>query len=165
MQKEDVVNAIRDWLDEKGFHYRYDAENDLLVTGISIGGKLNNLRLTVNFFDPGYNVYAISPIHGDPARLDGLMNYLHQANYGLHAGNFELDVRDGEIRFKFWVPTVGLESLPEEFIHMSILLPGTMFERYGDGIAALAMGFSDPDAEIKKAEEDDGEDEDGGGGD
>jgi hypothetical protein len=35
-----------------------------------------------------------------------------------------------------------------------------MMDRYGDGIAALAFGFSDAETEIKKAEQSDDEDSD-----
>ena len=42
-----------------------------------------------------------------------------------------------------------------EALHRKIL---SFKDRYGNGIAALAMGFSDADTEIKKAEDRDGED-------
>ncbi len=74
------------------------------------------------------------------------------ANYGLVNGNFELDLRDGEIRYKTYVNCDGLESLSEAVIQDSIYVGCVMMDRYGDGIAALAMGFSDADTEIKKAE-------------
>lgn len=47
-----------------------------------------------------------------------------------------------------------LESLPDRIIKDSILVGWYMMERYGDGIAAISMGFSDAEAEIKKAEGD-----------
>ena len=81
-----------------------------------------------------------------------MVKYLTMANYGLANGNFELDVRDGEIRYKTYVNCKGLESLPGQIIKDSILVGWYMMERYGNGIAAIAMGFSDAETEIKKAE-------------
>jgi hypothetical protein len=46
----------------------------------------------------------------------------------------------------------GLQSLSPAVIQDSIYVGCLMMDRYGDGIAALALGFSDADTEIKKAE-------------
>lgn len=155
MTKEEAIDAIRDWFDEEGYHCDYDAEHEFLRSGFNIPCKLKNVRLYVNFYENGYDALAVSPLNGDTDNLEPLMKYLHMANYGLRAGNFELDVRDGEIRYKYWVPITGLDHLPKEIIEPSLIIPCSMFERYGDGIAALAMGFSDPETEIQKVEGDD----------
>ena len=56
-----------------------------------------------------------------------------QANYGLRNGNFELDMRDGEIRYKVFVDCDGV--IPSrEVIKGSIIIPAMMFERYSPGI-------------------------------
>jgi len=44
--------------------------------------------------------------------------------------------------------------LPKEIFLDSINVCWAMMERYGNGYAALSMGFSDADTEIKKAEGD-----------
>jgi hypothetical protein len=48
----------------------------------------------------------------------------------------------------------GLEKLPKELFDDGINACWAMMDRYGNGFAALAMGFSDADTEIKKAEGD-----------
>ena len=164
MQKEEVIDAVRDWFDEEGYQHEYNAEREFLRSGFTLQCKLRNVRIFINFHDNGYNVLAVSPVQGDPKNLEELMRYLHMANYGLKSGNFELDVRDGEVRYKCWVETDGLESLPSGIIESSVVIPCSMFDRYGDGIAALCMGFSDADTEIRKVEGGDDEDEDGGEG-
>ncbi len=102
--------------------------------------------------DCSYIVNIVSPINGDPKDIGEMLKYLTMANYGLTNGNFELDMRDGEIRYKTYVNCKDLESLPAQIIKDSILFGWVMVERYGNGIAALAMGFSDAETEIKKAE-------------
>lgn len=155
MTKEDSIDAVRDWFEEEGYHCHYDVENECLQGYFQIRGKLKSVNLFVQFYDNGYDVQAVSPLNADGDTLENVMKYLHMANYGLKAGNFELDVDDGEIRFKYWMPIMGLERLPAEIIEHSIVHPCNMFERYGNGIAALSMGFSDPETEIRKAESDD----------
>ena len=96
-------------------------------------------------------------LHGDAHDEETrkiIMEYLTMANYGLRAGNFELDLRDGEVRYKVNVNAKGLDSLSTKIIEDSIMIPLMMMDRYGDGLAALFLGFSDPQTEIQKAEAD-----------
>ena len=155
MDKQDIVDAVRNVLDDDEWNYDLETDREagpLLRTGCRIGGKLRNISEVVDFRDTYFLVYALCPIHADPENLGEISKFLHMANYGLVVGNFELDPRDGEIRYKAFVDCDGLDSIPAEIIGRAIHIPFSMFARYGDGIAALAMGFSDAETEIKKAE-------------
>ena len=152
MEQEQIVDAIRDWLDEDDWHYEYNAEKHLIKMGINLKSKIKSGRYFIDIKEDSYLVYLYTPINGDPENIGELVKYLTMANYGLYNGNFEVDVRDGEIRYKTFVNCDGLESLSPEIIKDSIYVCCVMMDRYGDGIAALALGFSDADTEIKKAE-------------
>ena len=152
MNMEDIVNAVRDWLDDDDWHYDYDAEKQLIKMGISLKSKIKSGKIYIDFKDDCYLVYVYPPLNGDKDNLTELTKYLTMANYGLLNGNFELDTNDGEIRYKVYVNCEGLESLSTEVIKDSICVGCVMLDRYGDGIAALALGFSDAETEIKKAE-------------
>ena len=160
MDQEQIVDAVRDWLDGDDWHYDYNAEKHMISAGIKLDCKMRSARVYIPIRDDNsYIVNIVAPIKGDPNDLDELIKYLTMANYGLANGNFELDVRDGEIRYKTFVNCDGLESLSRDVIEDSVYMCCVMMDRYGDGIAALALGFSDADTEIKKAEkqDDDGE--------
>ena len=160
MEREQIVDAVRDWLDDDDWRYDYDAENHVIRTGVSLDCKLRTARVFIPIREEGsYIVNIVSPIGGDPKDIGEMVKYLTMANYGLANGNFELDVRDGEIRYKTYVNCKELESLPSQIIKDSILVGWCMMERYGNGIAAIAMGFSDAETEIKKAEGDSEESE------
>ena len=160
MEQEQIVDAVRDWLDDDDWRYDYDAENHVIRTGVSLDCKLRTARVLIPIREEGsYIVNIYSPIKGDTKDIGELLKYLTMANYGLTNGNFELDMRDGEIRYKTYVNCKDLESLPGRIIKDSIIFGWIMMERYGNGIAALAMGFSDADTEIKKAEGDGDSDE------
>ena len=153
MDQEQIVDAVRDWLDDDDWHYEYNAEKHLFQMGINLKSKIKTGRIFIDVKDDCYLVYLYAPISGDADNLAELTKYLTVANYGLFNGNFELDVHDGEIRYKTFVNCDGLESLSAEVIKDSIYVCCVMMDRYGDGIAALALGFSDADTEIKKAED------------
>jgi len=158
MDQEQIVDALRDWLDGDDWHYEYDAENHVIRAGVNLECKLRNARVFIIVrADGSYVVNIVSPISGDPKNIGELVKYVAMANFGLANGNFDVDVRDGELRYKIYVNCKGLEKISDQIIKDSIYAGWCMMERYGDGIAALAMGFSDAEAEIKKAE---GSDED-----
>lgn len=153
MDQEQIVDALRDWLDSDDWHYEYDAEHHLIRAGITLDCKLRNARIFIPIREDGsYIVNIYSPVNGDPAHIDELVKYVTMANYGLANGNFDLDVSDGEVRYKIYVNCKDLEKLPAQIIKDSIYAGWCMMDRYGNGIAALAMGFSDAETEIKKAE-------------
>ena len=153
MDQEQIVDALRDWLDGDDWHYEYDAEHHLIKAGINLDCKLRSARIFIPIrADGSYIVNIYSPIKGDPASLDELVKYVAMANYGLANGNFDIDVSDGEVRYKTYVNCKDLETLPAQIIKDSIYVGWCMMDRYGTGLAALAMGFSDVETEIKKAE-------------
>lgn len=153
MEKQDIIDAIRNVLDDDEWNYDLETDREdgpIIRTGCRIGGKLRNISEVIDFGDTFFLVFALCPIHADPENLVELSKYLHMANYGLVLGNFELDHRDGEIRYKAMVDCNGLDAIPSAIIDRAIHVPFRMFARYGDGIAALAMGFSDAETEYKK---------------
>ncbi len=152
METEAIVDAVRDYLDADDWHYDYDAEHAFIRGGVALRCKLKNARLIIQFRKKDYNVYMISPVNADPENIGEVLRYSALANYGLANGNFEVDVRDGEIRYKSYVNCDAYETLPTEIIRNSINVCWAMMERYGSGFAALAMGFSDAETEINKAE-------------
>ena len=155
MNQEQIVDAIRKWLDDDDWHYEYNAEKHLFKMGISLKSKIKSGRIFIDVKKDSYVVYLYAPIGGDKENLAELTKYLTMANYGLLNGNFELDVRDGEVRYKTYVNCDGLEALSSAVIQDSVYVGCIMMDRYGDGIAALALGFSDAETEIKKAEKSD----------
>ena len=165
MDQEQIVDAVRDWLDGDDWHYEYVADHHIIKMGVGLKSKLKNGRIFIDIKEDAYLVYIVSPIGGDKDDLGELMKFLTMANYGIVNGNFELDMRDGEVRYKTYVNCDGLEELSKEVIQDSVLAGCYTIDRYGNGIAALCMGFSDAETEIKKIEGDSESSEEGEGGD
>ena len=152
MDQEQTVDVVRDWLDNEGWNYDYDAGNHMIRTGVSLNCKLRMANVFICILEDGsYTVNTVSPINGDPKDIGEMLKYLTMATYGITNGNFELDVRNGEIHYKTYVNCKEIESLPGQIIRDSILVGWYMMECYGNGIAALALGFSDAETEFKKA--------------
>ena len=154
MDKEQIIDAVRNHLDDNDLRYEYHPENQTLTMGFALNSKLRSMRMAWDFRDNGYLLYGISPVNSSTEGLGEVLKYAALINYGLIPGNIEVDIRDGEIRSKTWVNLADSEKLSDDTIHSSIGFTYAMFARFGNGFAALAMGFSDAETEYKKAMED-----------
>lgn len=130
-------------LESRGWNYHFDEESGVFSYGLNLRGKLKSIRCLVDINLRSYNVYAVSPVsanEADAEQMNRMAEFLSRANYGLRNGNFELDFRDGEIRYKSFVNCDGCEP-GGEVVSDSVNCPPSMFLRYGPGI--LDMLFTD----------------------
>lgn len=159
MEREQICDAIRDFLDGHDLRYEYRADTHCLVSGFSLDCKLREVQTLWSILDDAVLLYGVSPVNAGPDNLGEVLKYAAMINYGLIPANFEVDVGDGEIRSKIWVPLAETDTLSEESIQGCLAFTLSLFERFGDGFAALAMGFSDAETEFGKAMEAEGEEE------
>ena len=151
---KNVANAINNFLTEDEWHFSFDDQRGLFKFGLNLKGRIKNVRYIVDIKDDEYVVYAISPIGADEddEKMMAIMaEFICRANYGLKNGNFELDMRDGEIRYKSFVDCEGLTPTTE-MVRNSIHCPAAMFDRYGDGIVDIIFGNSTAKEAVAKCE-------------
>lgn len=153
MQQNDIVNVIRLWLDKKKWHYKLTNSPMLFKMGVYLKCELEKVRVVVDVKEDFYLVYAILDI-GCAKCFPEMAKFITMANYGLINGNFEVDVRDGEIRYKTYVNCRGMDRLSECVIEDSILCACRMVRKYASGIAKLCLCATgtNADIEIKKCE-------------
>ncbi len=151
---QDIVDCIREFLVDDDWNFDFDEERGIFRFGVNLDSKLKNVRYFVPVREDGYTVYAISPINADNDDKDVMreMNeFINRANYGLRNGNFEIDVRDGEIRYKVFVDCDN--QLPSrEVVRGSIVIPSVMFERYSPGLLDVMFKGSTAEEAISKCE-------------
>lgn len=149
-----IADAINSFLTEDDWHFSFDDQRGLFKFGLNLKGRIKNVRYIVDIKDDEYVVYAISPIGADEddEKMMAIMaEFICRANYGLKNGNFELDMRDGEIRYKSFVDCEGLTPTTE-MVRNSIHCPAAMFDRYGDGIVDIIFGNSTAKEAVAKCE-------------
>jgi hypothetical protein len=84
-------------------------------------------------------------------RRAAVAEFISRANYGMIIGNFELDVEDGEIRYKTSIDIEGGELSPN-LIRNMVAPNVTMMDRYLPGVLAVAFGGVTPKAAIASIE-------------
>ena len=83
---------------------------------------------------PGCGIFTI--------RL-AVAEYLTRVNFNMRNGNFELNMEDGEIRFKTYVH-VGASQPDLGAARLAVMLPFLMLDRFGDGLLEVLFGFKSP---------------------
>jgi hypothetical protein len=83
--------------------------------------------------------YSVCPLRVPAGRRPEVSQFLTGANYGLAAGNFELDFEDGEIRYKTALHIQG-DGLDGTLVKRLVRSNGMAMESYLPGIGAVITG-------------------------
>lgn len=151
MSKEEIIQAIHDHFREIEWSYDYNERESYFHTGVTMNSSLGSLAIYVYVHETSYVVYACLSNHVEPCYCAQVAEYLHRANYGLLNGNFGMDFRDGEVRYKTFV-SFEETTVPVKAIRASLVLPVLMFEKYGKNLLKLMLDVGDPQMLIREAE-------------
>lgn len=151
-QKSILKRSVLAYLDSQNWKYRPRGDNgEIIEVGMNIGGMLNNCKEAILVSDDGITCAALSPVNASPENFGLVAEYITRANYGLKIGNFEMDYRDGEVRYCTYLPATSGVPDPKDVEHV-VDLPFLMMHRYGNGLAKAIMGFGNPEQDIAEAE-------------
>lgn len=161
MLKADFVKVVKSTLKkaeinygfirDKGiFHFAWESE-DKLLDGIKI------IIVPEREIGRYANFYAIYPQKAICC-ITEMEEFLTRANYSLPLGNFELDLIDGEIRFKMSIYPESDQIPSEGKIIGTIYGVYKMYERYAKGIMAIINEELNPDEAIALCERHDNDD-------
>jgi len=84
-------------------------------------------------------LYSVCPFRVPEERRAEVSEYLTRANYGLAAGNFELDLADGEVRYKTALQRHD-DGLDAATLKRVVRANGIAMETYLPGIGAVITG-------------------------
>lgn len=96
--------------------------------------------------------YSIPRLNVPAERRAEAMDYLTRANYGLPLGNFEIDLDDGEVRFKTSLAFAGQPLTPTLLKHLVYSNVVTV-SKYLPGLLGVVYGDMDPVEAVTRAEQ------------
>jgi len=97
--------------------------------------------------------YSICPANALEHRRSAVLQYLNRLNIILDVGNFEMDMENGEIRFRTSIDAEGEPlsfTLIKNLVYMNVL---TM-NHYLPGIMAVNLAGEDPEEVVKRQQAD-----------
>ncbi len=95
--------------------------------------------------------YSVCPVNVPENKRLSVAEFITRANYGLLIGNFELDLVDGEIRFKTSID-VKNDRLSSALFQPLVYTNVVMMDRYLPGIMAVIYGGVSPENAIAHIE-------------
>jgi len=136
-----------------GFKYQVDEAKGLVQMGFS--GKSGNWTAAADVKqDRGILIfYSIASIKVPEKARAAASEYLTRANYGLVLGNFEMDMSDGEVRYKTSISVGEKGKLTDDLISPVVLTNFGTMDRYLLGLMAVAVGGKSPAEACREAEE------------
>lgn len=85
--------------------------------------------------------YSVAPVVVPEALRAAAAEFVTRANYGLAVGNFELDLDDGEVRFKTSIDVTG-DRLTYALVKQLVMINLRVLLHYLPGLTALLAGTS-----------------------
>lgn len=152
----EIASIFGAFLKTDDWHYRFDKEEGLFRFSLNLKSKLNSIEYHAQVEEDAFCVYAIAPINADvknPEERAAMAEFICRANHEMRYGNFEFDLRDGEIRYKFFVDCN--KTLPSPgVVKDSIYVPAIVFECYAPGILAILFNGANAEEAIDLCERD-----------
>lgn len=146
-------NAVKAFLDQHDFKYRGDEEEGTIRMGINIPGKVRNVNVHIDFsYEDCYIVICFLPNSAPEQSYSEILRFINYINFGARFGNFELDERNGEIRYRM---TVDCEDITpsNKMIEKSIFIPATMLKKFGEYMVDIIMEYKTCEDVVKYLEE------------
>lgn len=147
-----IADAIKSFLTRDDWNFYFNDQRGLFQFDMGLRGQIKKVSYIVDVRAEEYIVYAISPLGVDQDNeemMAEMANFLCRVNYGVVNGNFELDMRDGEIRYKCFVDCEGITP-SAEMVRNSLQCPAAMFDWYGAGIFDILIGCATAQEALEK---------------
>ena len=147
-----MIDVVREYYDSQEWKYDFDGEKNIFSMRMSLK-DVESCRVITHCKDKGELLtLAFFPINAPENKRLAVAEYLTRANYGLNIGNFEMDMDDGEIRYK--VSSVWADLLPPvKVVERLVDTSFVMLDRYGAGILSVIYGGVSPADAVKAAED------------
>lgn len=142
--------VVRYFTQEEWYFLKMDSRPTLQMSFNGSNGKwlcYANVNEEKGFF----SFYSVCPINVPEERRATVAEFLTRANYGLMIGNFEMDYRDGEVRYKTSLDVENSEinlALIGNLVNVNLL----MMDRYLPGILMCIYGNETAEAAIQSIE-------------
>lgn len=140
-----ITDTLREVFSAAGILATFEEKNGIgiFTVRMKLRCRLQSAQMIVLVREDNYSTITTLPLTADADHRLAMAEYLTRANWGMRNGNFELNMADGEIRYKTYVH-VGQEKLDMGAARLATMLPFLMIDRYGDGLIDVLFGFKTP---------------------
>ncbi|MBE5799431.1 MAG: hypothetical protein E7321_05710 [Clostridiales bacterium] len=140
-----IADTLRELIASTGVIATFEDKGSVGVFTIrmKLRCRMQSAQMLVLVREDSFSTLTTLPLTADTDHRLAVAEYLTRANFNLRNGNFELNMNDGEIRFKTYVH-VGSGTTDLSAARQAIFLPFLMIDRFGDGLIDVLFGFRTP---------------------
>lgn len=140
-----IADTLRELFSASGILASFEDKNGVGVFTIrmKLHCRLQSAQMVAIVREDSFSTITTLPLTADMDHRLAMAEYLTRANWGMRNGNFELNMNDGEIRYKTYVH-VGQEKPDMAACRLATMLPFLMIDRFGDGLIDVLFGFKTP---------------------
>ncbi|MBR5302055.1 MAG: YbjN domain-containing protein [Clostridia bacterium] len=140
-----IADTLREVFSAAGILATFEDKNDvgIFTLRMKLRCRMQSAQMAVLVREENYSTITTLPLTADTDHRLAMAEYLTRVNWNMRNGNFELNMDDGEIRYKTYVH-VGQEKPDMAAARLATMLPFLMIDHYGDGIIDVLFGFKTP---------------------
>ena len=141
-----LIETCREFLDAAGLAYHTNStKQESTVFSMTMTGKTASFRthLEIKEAQKRIFVYVICPIKVPEMKLSAVAEFLMRCNYSMALGSFDVDFRDGEVRFRNGIDVEG-GVLSKEMVRQLVMLSVATMDRFFGGLMQVVYGSSVP---------------------
>ena len=140
-----IADTLREVFSAAGILATFEEKNGtgVFTLRMKLRCRMQSAQMIVLVREDHYSTLTMLPLTADADHRLAMAEYLTRVNWGMRNGNFELNMDDGEIRYKTYVH-VGKETPDMGAARLATLLPFLRIDRFGDGIIDVLFGFKTP---------------------
>ena len=154
--RETIAAWIRAAFDGISHKYAFDETNVIFQFSYRLPNKLSTTRFFILTRETDYLIHAVSPIGGDASdtkMTTELALLAVKINSNLVQGRFDVDLRNGEIRFRLGVECTDLDELSNAFVIKTIATAVKMWMIFGECFLGVIFNGLDSDEALKLKKE------------
>lgn len=147
-----LMDVVAEYLTADDWKFDRIADHNVISTSVKAEHATYRLFFHADESSQIVMLYAtLSNLIPEERRL-AAADYLTRANYGMRIGNFELDLNDGEVRYKVSMDVEG-GTLALTMVKNMIGTAVTTFDRYFQGLMSVCYAVTDPAEAIQAIEQ------------
>lgn len=149
---ESLYTSVINFFIQDDWNYTEVEEGRAFKVAVDLDNSNYNCYVIINEEKRNFKFYSISPVKVPENKYTEMAEFFTRANYGMNLGNFEMDFRDGEIRYKTSIYLADNE-LDFPIIKRMVYANLSTMDDYFPGMIKVIYAEASPEDAICEVEE------------
>ena len=142
------TKIIAKFFKKDDWRYEFDEKNSLFKSGVAVDSAVGNVRVFISAMDDKVVCVLVLPQQVPEDARVAVAELACRINYKLCFGQFEIDFDDGELRFRYAMPSEELTDSPMDKARALLYLPHAMLKLYSSAFLKVILGARTPQAAV-----------------